>query len=141
MFIKSKGRNKVIFLFSFFFLLDLVMFVQTRDSAHSSESLGFVIFFLLFSSFFFDSFLYLLDSILCICICIIPHPFSWTLYYKLYACRFLVCSLFCCFILAFIPSLGAELILILLLHPRSLLSFHFLFLFDSFHYQTLSLHF
>ena len=97
---------------------------------------------LLFSAFFFDSFLYLLDSILCICICTISLSFSWTLCcYKLYACRFLVCSLFCCFILAFIPSLGAELILILLLHPRSLLSFHFLFLFDPFHYQTLSLHF
>ena len=45
----------------------------------------------------------------------------------------------CCFILAFITSLGAELILILLLHSRSLLSFHFLFRFVSFHYQTLSL--
>ena len=85
----------VSFVFLFFWILDLVMFVQTRDSAHSLESLGFVIFFLLFSAFFFDSFLYLLDSILCICICTISLSFSWTLCcYKLYACRFLVCSFF-----------------------------------------------
>ena len=85
----------VSFVFLFFWILDLVIFVQTRDSAHSSESLGLVIFFLLFSAFFFDSFLYLLDSILCICICTIPLLLSWTLCcYKLYARRFLVCSFF-----------------------------------------------
>ena len=46
----------VSFVFLFFWILDLVMFVQTRDSAHSSESLSFVIFFscfLLFSSILF----------------------------------------------------------------------------------------
>ena len=41
----------VSFVFLFFWILDLVMFVQARDSAHSSESLSFVIFFLLFSAF------------------------------------------------------------------------------------------
>ena len=54
---------------------------------------------------------------------------------------FLFVPFCCCFILAFIPSLGAELILILLLHSRSLLSFHFLFRLVSFHYQTPSLPF
>ena len=48
--------ESVSFVFLFFWILDLVMFVQTRDSAHFSESLGFVIFFscfLLFSSILF----------------------------------------------------------------------------------------
>ena len=85
----------VSFVFLFFWILDLVMFVQIRDSAHSSESLSFVIFFLLFSAFFFDSFLYLLYSILCICICTLSLSLSWTLCcYKLYVCCFLVCSFF-----------------------------------------------